>query len=214
MRGQSERVPHDGDAGHLSWAGDGHVRRRRALRGPKTLPRERNCAPSWSICTRWNTAGVSRRPGLRRPTGAASPTTPCPPPSRRTCGRTNTISRPTRSLARSRRAVDTDNGHDANIFGLEPNFGCCTANMHQGWPKLVSHLWMATPEKGLAAVAYGPCEVTAQVGGVRNRDDYGRDRIPVPRHDPLYHPLRPSRLVSAPAAHSRLDTAAYHSDRA
>ena len=25
------------------------------------------------------------------------------------------------------------NGSDANIFGLAPNFGCCTANMHQGW---------------------------------------------------------------------------------
>ena len=34
-----------------------------------------------------------------------------------------------------------NNGDDSNLFGLEPNFGCCTANMHQGWPKLVQHLW-------------------------------------------------------------------------
>jgi hypothetical protein len=58
----------------------------------------------------------------------------------------------------------TNNGPDANLFGLEPNYGCCTANLHQGWPKLVAHLWMAAPGNGLAAVAYGPCEVTAQVG--------------------------------------------------
>ena len=58
----------------------------------------------------------------------------------------------------------TSNNDDSNIYGLEPNFGCCTANMHQGWPKLVSHLWMATPEDGLAAIAYGPCVVKAQVG--------------------------------------------------
>ena len=55
------------------------------------------------------------------------------------------------------------NGDDSNLYGLEPNFGCCTANMHQGWPKFVSHLWMATHDQGLAAVAYGPCQVTARV---------------------------------------------------
>jgi hypothetical protein len=58
----------------------------------------------------------------------------------------------------------TTNGDGSNLYGLEPNFGCCTANMHQGWPKLVAHLWMATADRGLAAVAYGPCEVKAKVG--------------------------------------------------
>lgn len=57
------------------------------------------------------------------------------------------------------------NGPDANIFGLEPNFGCCTANMHQGWPKLTSHLWMKDHEGGLAAVSYAPCTVQTSVGG-------------------------------------------------
>ncbi len=62
----------------------------------------------------------------------------------------------------------TDNTDTSNIFGLEPHFGCCTANMHQGWPKLVKHLVMATADGGLALMAYGPC--TAQVeldSGVR-----------------------------------------------
>ncbi|MDP2897439.1 MAG: glycoside hydrolase family 127 protein [bacterium] len=55
------------------------------------------------------------------------------------------------------------NGDSSNIYGLEPNYGCCTSNMHQGWPKFVSHMWMATHDNGLAAVAYGPNEVKARV---------------------------------------------------
>ncbi len=59
----------------------------------------------------------------------------------------------------------SSNGPASNIFGLEPNFGCCTANMHQGWPKFAANLWMATPDEGLAAMVYGPSEVTAAVKG-------------------------------------------------
>ncbi|MBM7567214.1 beta-L-arabinofuranosidase domain-containing protein [Paenibacillus sacheonensis] len=57
------------------------------------------------------------------------------------------------------------NDEEANLFGLEPNFGCCTANMHQGWPKFASHLWMGDGSGGLAAVSYAPSTVTAKVGG-------------------------------------------------
>lgn len=28
-----------------------------------------------------------------------------------------------------------DAGKDANLYGVAPYFGCCAANMHQGWPK-------------------------------------------------------------------------------
>lgn len=56
-------------------------------------------------------------------------------------------------------------GPDSNVFGLEPHFGCCTANLHQGWPKLVRSLWMQDADEALTAVAYGPCHVEATVGG-------------------------------------------------
>ncbi|MBN1466587.1 glycoside hydrolase family 127 protein [candidate division KSB1 bacterium] len=56
------------------------------------------------------------------------------------------------------------NGDYANLYGLMPNYPCCLANMHQGWPKFVEHMWYATPDQGLAAVAYGPNSVTAPVG--------------------------------------------------
>jgi len=64
----------------------------------------------------------------------------------------------------SERRIYTTNGPDANIFGLEPNYGCCTANMHQGWPKFAAHLWMKTPQGGLAAVAYAPATVRTRIG--------------------------------------------------
>jgi len=60
----------------------------------------------------------------------------------------------------------TTNGPESNLYGLEPNFGCCTANMHQGWPKLTSHLWMATADGGLAAVVYAPCELNTRLGNI------------------------------------------------
>ena len=57
----------------------------------------------------------------------------------------------------------TNNSDESNIFGLEPHFGCCTANMHQAWPKFVKSLVMATPDGGLALVAYAPCQVKTTV---------------------------------------------------
>ena len=57
------------------------------------------------------------------------------------------------------------NNPDSNLYGLAPNFGCCTANLHQGWPKLAASLWMATPDHGLAAIVYAPCSVHTLVAG-------------------------------------------------
>lgn len=34
------------------------------------------------------------------------------------------------------------NGPYANTFGLEPNYGCCTANFNQGWPKFALSAFM------------------------------------------------------------------------
>ena len=59
----------------------------------------------------------------------------------------------------------TTDGPESNLYGLEPNFGCCTANFHQGWPKFANSLLMAS-DKGLVAAAYAPCEVRTILGGV------------------------------------------------
>jgi len=58
----------------------------------------------------------------------------------------------------------TTNGDYSNIYGLMPDFACCLANMHQGWPKFIESMWMATNDNGLALVTYGPSVVKARVG--------------------------------------------------
>jgi uncharacterized protein len=71
--------------------------------------------------------------------------------------------------------VYVSNGADSNLYGLEPNFGCCTANMHQGWPKFASHLWMKSADGGLAAIAYAPCQIDTIVAGQAVRVETGAD---------------------------------------
>lgn len=69
----------------------------------------------------------------------------------------------------------TNNKPDSNIFGLEPNFGCCTANYHQGWPKFIASLWMQPAKGGLATVAYGPSEVDIDGAHIVEETNYPFD---------------------------------------
>ena len=41
---------------------------------------------------------------------------------------------------------------------------CCQHNHSQGWPYYAEHLWMATPDNGVAALLYSSCTVKAMVG--------------------------------------------------
>lgn len=90
----------------------------------------------------------------------------------------------------------TTDGPESNLYGLEPNFGCCTANFHQGWPKFTASLWMLSNDDGLAAAAYAPCEVHTTVGNtpvqVVEQTDYpfrGTVHITVNPAAPLAFPV-------------------------
>lgn len=96
----------------------------------------------------------------------------------------------------------TTDGPESNLFGLEPNFGCCTANFHQGWPKFVAALFMQTGSDGaapcgLAATAYAPCEVRTTLNGtavhILEETSYpfrGVVRLTVNPASPLNFPLQ------------------------
>jgi hypothetical protein len=64
------------------------------------------------------------------------------------------------------------------MFAYDPyGFRCCQHNVAFAWPYFAEHLWMATPDKGLAAAIYAPCEVEARVGDgttvtIKEKTDY------------------------------------------
>ncbi|HBE40404.1 MAG TPA: hypothetical protein DDW27_04235 [Bacteroidales bacterium] len=91
----------------------------------------------------------------------------------------------------------TTNGIYSNIYGLMPNYPCCLANMHQGWPKFAANLWMASNDNGLVSVAYSPCTVKAKVGKgteviINEETDYpfkGNIRLTINSENPVRFPL-------------------------
>ncbi|MGI8772916.1 MAG: beta-L-arabinofuranosidase domain-containing protein [Acidobacteriaceae bacterium] len=91
----------------------------------------------------------------------------------------------------------TTDGPESNLYGLDPNFGCCTANFHQGWPKFTASLVMLTADDGLALTAYAPCEAHTVVRGVPvhliEETEYpfrGRVSLTIHPAQPLAFPLR------------------------
>lgn len=68
-----------------------------------------------------------------------------------------------------------ENGGD--MLAYDPaGYRCCQHNVGLGWPTLAEHLWMATPDGGLAAAIYAPGSVSTTVaGGVKVRIDETTD---------------------------------------
>ncbi len=56
------------------------------------------------------------------------------------------------------------NGPESNLYGLEPNFGCCTANLSQGFPKFAQSIFMGSAD-GITVTAIAPASVNTTIGG-------------------------------------------------
>eukprot|EP01061_Rhynchopus_euleeides_P001300 TRINITY_DN1091_c0_g1_i1.p1 TRINITY_DN1091_c0_g1~~TRINITY_DN1091_c0_g1_i1.p1 ORF type:complete len:674 (+),score=272.81 TRINITY_DN1091_c0_g1_i1:44-2023(+) len=55
-------------------------------------------------------------------------------------------------------------GPMSETYGLEPNFGCCTANFNQGWPKLASNLFFVSPSGAVIVALYAPASARFPAG--------------------------------------------------
>ena len=69
-----------------------------------------------------------------------------------------------------------NNNEESNMFGLETNFGCCTANMHQGWPKFVKSLWYRESDSEVVSMVFAPCRLETEAEGkklcIREETEY------------------------------------------
>ena len=63
------------------------------------------------------------------------------------------------------------NGVDAHLFGLEPNFGCCTANFNQGWPKFALSAFMHNDDTVMSAIPI-PSSLKTDELSVELKTDY------------------------------------------
>ena len=78
-----------------------------------------------------------------------------------------------RYLTSPNMATSNENNHSPGIQnggqmlsmdGYGNHYRCCQHNHAQGWPYYAEHLWMATPDNGLATVLFSASSVKAKVG--------------------------------------------------
>lgn len=63
------------------------------------------------------------------------------------------------------------NGPESHLFGLEPNFGCCTANFNQGFPKLALSAFMHSGDTVINSVML-PSRLNADGISIKLETDY------------------------------------------
>jgi len=68
------------------------------------------------------------------------------------------------------------NGPEAHLFGLEPNYGCCTANFNQGWPKFALSAFMHSADRVINVLPV-PCRLDAEDIHIDLKTDYPFENI-------------------------------------
>ncbi len=69
------------------------------------------------------------------------------------------------------KSIFRSNNSEAHMFGLEPHFGCCTANFNQGWPKLTLSTFMHDGDTIISAVPV-PTQLTTDRCSIKLETNY------------------------------------------
>lgn len=88
-------------------------------------------------------------------------------------------------------AIFNTNGGEANLFGLEPNFGCCTANLSQPWPKFAMNNIVKSLD-GIAIVTYAPTLVETKIQNINTKISMETD---YPFGDTIYISIKPEHSI-------------------
>lgn len=88
--------------------------------------------------------------------------------------------------------VNYTNGPEANLFGLEPNFGCCTANFNQAWPKLALSVFMKEGEDTILSCVTLPSILNTYIGKSKVAIVLNTD---YPFRDTLYYTIETSSPI-------------------
>ncbi|KAI0642095.1 hypothetical protein C8Q79DRAFT_1013969 [Trametes meyenii] len=88
-----------------------------------------------------------------------------------------------------------NDGSYSNVFGLEPNYPCCTVNHPQGWPKFISNAFVTAPDqKSLVHVYLGPFSVNTTLAN-ENRVSVSVDTL-YPFSDTLSTTIRADKAFT------------------
>ncbi|KII87289.1 hypothetical protein PLICRDRAFT_250880 [Plicaturopsis crispa FD-325 SS-3] len=71
-----------------------------------------------------------------------------------------------------------NDGPYSNVFGLEPNYPCCTVNHPQGWPKFVSNAFLTTADQAsLVQLYHGPFSTKTALSNGTNQVSVSVDTL-------------------------------------
>ncbi len=69
------------------------------------------------------------------------------------------------------------NGKEAHLFGLEPNYGCCTANFNQAWPKLALSAWAYDRFGTICSVIPLPSSIKTEWADITLKTNYPFENV-------------------------------------